>query len=164
MNFRILYFTLLLCFIFTPSKKVLSQSYIYKTEFGTHIYSSTVSTFLGEIEDYSGPTMQIYAALGKNAQRGYFVLEARGVWQGDYLVGNITIYTKNGEKISCTDRKLFTNYNDNGDQKTASLYYLTFSELKSLEENGVSKIYFTKSDEYDVDRNRYALNTSAFFD
>lgn len=162
-NKSINYCLFLFCLTFTPLQETFSQSYDYKSEFNSHIFKSTASTFLGKVKAFASPDIKIYGTLGKNEQRAYFVLEAHGVWEKDYLVGNISIYTTTGKKINCSDRDIHANYNEDGDQKTASLYYLTFSELKTLEEEGIGRVLFTKSDKYDLDRNNYILNTSVFF-
>ena len=133
----------ILCFVFFISSIGFSQRPIptLDVSFGEHEFEAHPSFYIGSIKTFSLDVGNIYGQVGRNKKRGYFLISGLDM-TAQYFNGDLLIYTTNGSRINCRFRNIITSQNEDGQEITAGLYFLTFSELEILYSEGIEKIYF----------------------
>ena len=147
---------------------VNSNQLINSSDYKIDTYTSLeeLSKSLQRLNDAIDNKAKLYISVGENSQRGYVSLTytpAKNYIYPKVPTGNITIYTNEGSKIQCTDRKLRSLQIINGEHMGTSLYYLTFSELKKIASEGISQMYFSLGDEYEIELDRYGITDLNFY-
>lgn len=116
----------------------------FTAQLGEHSFSVTRNEFVGKIH----PTAQrpyettVYIAVGENKKQAYLAITASNVWENELIDGDISITMGNGQVITCHKRKLYNNSLQNGEQVAMGLYFLSFSQLKKIAQQGITSVYF----------------------
>lgn len=124
---------------------------------------------LEDIQNYQkliDDSAKLYISVGENTQRGYILLTYKPAQNFEIPlipIGNMILYTNSGKKIQCIDRNMRSLQKINGEYEGTSLYYLTFSELKTIASEGISQIYFSLVDEYGIEVNKHGITDLNFY-
>lgn len=121
-----------------------NAKYFDFAQFGEHSFKVTHNEYVGKI----APTplrpyeTTVYIALGQNDKQGYLALTAANVWENELIDGDVTITLMNEQNIVCRRKKLYSTSQKDGMQVAIGLYFLTFSQLKTIAAEGVKSLYF----------------------
>lgn len=128
---------------------------------GDRIYYNETKYYNSINRDAIEQEKKIFYTLGRNEDRGYFQFLMSEAKENDFFVGKLIIELNNDKKIICIDRNIDSNFIYNEDEFSSrissSIYFLTLSELKDIEDNGIRYLNFEVQNKNSGTKNKYEL-------
>ena len=128
---------LFFCLLAGDYTNSFSQNYIY---IGNNRYPSTETwEFVVDMDSHFKP--KLWVTVAKRSNGGYLMLKGStsGCFGNCSFSGNIVVFLSNGDLITCFDRGIKDNVNDN----FISVYNLTNNEIALLKQYRITQVRFS---------------------